>query len=101
MSTRKAFIAAAASVPLVAAAPPSPPPASPTPSASPKARKISEAARALAAQMRTFDPALSDKEVEDIAAGIDGNLKVGDGVNKHGTVLKNWDEPVTIFEVQS
>lgn len=51
--------------------------------------------------MRTFDPALSDKEVEDIAAGIDGNLKVGDGVNKHGTVLKNWDEPVTIFEVQS
>lgn len=99
MSTRKTFIAAAASMPLLAVAPPSPPPASPSPS--PKARKISEAARALAAEMRKFDPALSDKELEDIAAGIDGNLKAGASVNPHGTALKNWDEPVAIFEVQA
>src|SRR5579884_3253625 len=97
MSTRKAFIAAAASVPLIAAAPPSPAPSTPSPS--PKPRQISEAARGLAAQMRKFDPHLSDKELEDIAAGIDGNLQVGARVNPHGTALKNWDEPVTIFEV--
>jgi len=98
MSTRKQFIAAAATVPLLAAAPPSPQPtASATPA--PNKRRVSEAAKALAAQMRTFDPALSDKEVEDIAAGIDDNLRVGARLNPHGTTLKNWDEPVTIFEV--
>ena len=100
MSTRKAFIAAAASVPLVAAAP-APPPAPASASPSPKPRRISAAARELAAQMRAFDQHLTDKEVEDIAAGIDGNLKIGAAVNPHGTALKNWDEPVTIFEVQA
>jgi hypothetical protein len=98
MSTRKQFIAAAASVPLIAAAPPSPQPtASATPA--PSKRRISEAAKALAAQMRTFDTALSDKELEQIAAGIDDNLRVGARLNPHGTTLKNWDEPVTVFEV--
>jgi hypothetical protein len=98
MSTRKQFIAAAASVPLLAAAPPSPQPtASTTPA--PNKRRISEAAKALAAQMRTFDPALRDKDLEQIAAGIDDNLRVGARLNPHGTTLKNWDEPVTIFEV--
>jgi hypothetical protein len=99
MSTRKQFIAAAASVPLLAgAAPPSP---QPTASAAPapSKRRISEAAKALAAQMRTFDPALSDKELEQIAAGIDDNLRAGARLNPHGTALENWDEPVTIFEV--
>ena len=101
MSTRKAFITAAAAVPLIAAAPPSPQPAaaSATPSPSPKPSEISEAAKALAAHMRTFDAALSAKEVDDIAAGIDGNLKIGARVNPHGTALKNWDEPVTTFSV--
>lgn len=94
MSTRKAFIAAAAAVPLVAAAP------SPAPTSTPKKREISEAAKALAARMRRFDSALSDKELEEIAAGIDGNLKAGEAVNPHGTALKNWDEPVTVFEVE-
>ena len=51
--------------------------------------------------MRKFDPGLSDKDVQNIAAGIDGNLKIGARVNPHGTALKNWDEPVTIFEVES
>lgn len=93
MSTRKAFIAAAAAVPLVAAAP--------VPTPTPKKQETSEAAKALAARMRRFDPALNDKELEEIAAGIDGNLKIGEKVNPHGTALKNWDEPVTIFEVQA
>lgn len=97
MSTRKQFIAAAVSVPLVAAAPSPQPAATTTPS--PKPRQISDAAKALAAQMRTFDSALSDKELEEIAAGIDDNLKVGARVNPHGTFLKNWNEPVTVFEV--
>jgi hypothetical protein len=101
MTTRKQFIAGAASVPLIAAAPPSAQPASPTPSPSPNKRRVSAAARALAEQMRAFDSGLSDKEIETIATGIDGNLKVGEKVNPHGTALKNWDEPVTIFEVPS
>ena len=91
MSTRKQFLAAAASVPLLAAAP--------TPAPTPNKREISQAARALAAQMRQFDPALTDKQLEDIASGIDYNLRVGNRVNPHGTALKNWDEPVTVFEV--
>ncbi len=93
MSTRKQFIAAAASVPLIAAAP------SATPSPAPTKRPVSEAAKALAARMRKFDSALTDGEVETIAAGIDENLRAGERVNPHGTALKNWDEPVTVFEV--
>lgn len=49
--------------------------------------------------MREFDPSLSDKQLEDIAAGIDGNLKIGNRVNPKGQALKNWDEPATEFEV--
>lgn len=100
MSSRKEFLAAAASLPLIAAAPPSPQPtaaATATPAA--RKRQISEAAKALAAQMRTFDPSLTDKELDEIADGIDGNLRVGARLNPHGTTLKNWDEPVTVFEV--
>lgn len=93
MSTRKQFLAAAASVPLLAAAPAA------TPTPAPKKREISPAAKALAAQMRQFDPALTDKQLEDIASGIDYNLRVGNRVNPHGSALKNWDEPVTMFEV--
>lgn len=89
MSTRKAFIAAAASVPLIGATVPS------------KKPQISEAAVALAQRMRAFDSSLTPKQLEDIAKGIDGNLKAGSGVNPHGTTLKNWDEPVTIFEVEA
>lgn len=103
MSSRKEFLAAAASLPLIAAAPPSPVPGAaapaPTPSPALNKRKISEAAKALAAQMRKFDSDLTDKEVEEIAAGIDDNFRVGNRVNQHGTALKNWDEPVTVFEV--
>lgn len=83
-------------MPLIAAAPAAE--RSPIPTPTPKKHEISEAAKALAAQMRRFDSALGDKELEEIAAGIDGNLKVGDKVNPHGTALKNWEEPATIFE---
>jgi hypothetical protein len=99
LSTRKAFLAAAASVPLIAAAPAASPAPAPAPTPTPKKRQISEAARALAAEMRRFDPSLTDKDLEEIAAGIDDNFRVGNRVNPHGTFLKNWDEPVTIFEV--
>jgi len=88
-------------MPLIAAAPPSSGPASPTPSPAPKKKPVSAAARALAEQMRNFDSAITDKELETIATGIDGNLKLGASVNPHGTALKNWDEPVTTFEVES
>jgi len=62
--------------------------------------RVSDAARALALQMRGFDPNLTDGEVDAIAHGIDGNLKIGAAINRKGRVLKNWNEPVTRFEVQ-
>jgi hypothetical protein len=49
--------------------------------------------------MRQFDPQLSDKDLETIAGGIEDNLKIGARVNPKGKALKNWDEPVTVFEV--
>jgi len=98
---RKHFIAAAASVPLVAAAPapPSPQPSVPSAKPSPPQKKVSAVARDLAERMRDFDPGLSDKQIEDIASGIDDNLKAGRRVNPKGRALKNSDEPVTTFEV--
>jgi hypothetical protein len=107
LTSRKRFVtAAAASVSVLLATPalgqttaaPSPIP-SPSPSVKPVS-KVSESARALALQMRTFDPALTDRDIETIAAGIDGNLKVGKAINRKGRALKNWDEPVTRFEVK-
>jgi hypothetical protein len=101
MPTRKHFIAAAASVPLLAAAPasPSPQPSAPSPKPSPPKKKISPLAREFAARMRDFDPRLSDKQIETIASGIDDNLKIGKQVNPKGRALKNADEPLTTFEV--
>ncbi len=96
-TTRKSFLAAAASGALIAAAPPSAQPSG-SPSPSPKPQKVSQAARALAASMRKFDPQLSDKALDRIAENIDGNLKIGNSINPKGTKLKNWDEPATTFE---
>ena len=101
MSTRKQFLAAAAAVPLIAAAAPPAAAPEPAPTPTPKKREISAAAKALAQDMRKFDSALTDKQIEEIAGGIDYNLRVGSRVNPHGTALKNWDEPVTVFEVPS
>lgn len=101
MKTRKEFLAAAAAVPLIAAAPapPSPPPPAPSPAPTPKRPAISDTARALAQSMRKFDSSLTEKQTEEIATGIDYNLRVGERVDPHGTELKNWNEPATIFEV--
>ncbi len=49
--------------------------------------------------MRAFDAHLSEKNLDDIARGIDGNLDVGAAVNPKGMALHNWDEPATPFEV--
>lgn len=98
MSTRKTFLTGAAALPLLAAVPaPTPTPAQPTPK--PTAKPPSQAARALAERMRAFDAHLSEKNLDDIARGIDGNLDVGAAVNPKGMALHNWDEPATPFEV--
>lgn len=98
MSTRKAFLTAAASGALLAAAPAPPvPPATASPA--PPAAKTSPLSRAFAERMRVFDPALTDAQIETIAEGIEDNLKTGSRVNPKGEALGNADEPVTIFEV--
>jgi hypothetical protein len=103
MSTRKGFLTAAASTALIAAAPaPSPSPPAAARSAAPSPRpsaKPSELSMNFAQRMRKFDSNLTDKDIEAIAAGIDDNLKLGEYVNPKGRVLKNWDEPDSIFEV--
>ncbi len=97
MSTRKHFITAIASVPLIAAAPPSPMPSA---TASPaQKRKVSDFARAFAERMRAFDPRLTPGQLHDIARGIDDNVGAGERANPKGRALKNWDEPVTTFQV--
>ena len=69
------------------------------PSPKPTEKPPSEAAAALAARMRAFDPKLTDKDLDGIARGIDGNLDIGKAVNPKGKALKNWDEPATPFSV--
>lgn len=94
MSTRKAFLTAAASGALLAAAP-----APPVPPATSAPAKTSPLSRAFAERMRVFDPALTDAQIETIAEGIEDNFKTGSRVNPKGKALGNGDEPVTIFEV--
>lgn len=101
MRTRKQFIAAAAAgagalltAPAAAQTPPMP-----APTATPTPRKTSEAATALAARMRAFDPKLTDEELATIADGIDGNLQIGRGLNPKGTAIPNSVEPATSFKV--
>lgn len=98
MSTRKAFLTAAASGALLAAAPAPPAPsATPSPSGS---QKTSTLSRAFAERMRAFDPALTDAQIDTIAQGIEDNLEAGSRINPKGKALKNSDEPVTVFEVE-
>jgi len=74
-----------------------PPPAKPAPS--PSAKPPSPAALAIAATMRRFDPKLSDAEIATIAEGIDEGAGFGAALNPKKKRLRNWDEPVTRFEV--
>ncbi len=71
----------------------------PTPAAAPAPKKPSEAATALAARMRAFDPNLTDEELGTIADGIDGNFQIGRAVNPKGTAIPNSVEPATSFKV--
>lgn len=103
MRTRKEFIAAAAAgagallaVPANAQSAPMP-----APTSTPVPKKASEAAAALAARMRAFDPKLTDEELATIADGIDGNLQIGRGLNPKGTAIPNSVEPATSFKVIS
>lgn len=93
MKTRKQFIAAAVTTGALLAAPAG----AQTPAPAPK--KPSEAARALAARMRDFDPNLTDAELATIADGIDGELQIGRAVNPKGTAIPNSVEPATEFRV--
>jgi hypothetical protein len=96
MASRKEFVAAAvASVGALRAAQAnaqSTPSPSPSPSPSP-------AARDFAARMRTFDPNLSEDEIEAIAAGIEANWQLGKTIDPGGRALNNADEPVPPFSV--
>ncbi len=101
MKTRKQFIAVAAAgagallaTPAGAQTPPMP-----APTATPAPKRVSDAATALAARMRAFDPKLTDDELATIAEGIDGNLQIGRGLNPKGTAIPNSVEPATSFKV--
>lgn len=99
MPSRKTFVAAmAVSATALLGASPSPP-ASPSPK--PKKNAASDAARALAEEMRRFDSQLTPKQIEAIAGGIDANLRLGKRLNPGGKVLHNWDEPDVPFRVGS
>ena len=95
MSSRKAFLTAAAAAALLGAAPAAK--AKPKPKASP-APKTSQLARDFAERMREFDPHLSDDQLAKIATGFDANLQLGRRNNPKGEALKNWQEPAKTFE---
>lgn len=97
MSTRKGFLTAAASSALLAAtpAPSTAPSTAPSPKPSPKPSELS---RMFAERMRSFDPNLTEKQRDDIAAGIEDNFKIGERVNPKGRALKNWNEPDFVFK---
>ena len=93
------FLAAAVSAGALLAAPAgAQTTATPTPAPTP-AKKPSDAASALAARMRAFDPNLSDADLATIAEGIDGNFSLGRAVNPKGTAIPNAIEPATAFRV--
>ncbi|HEV2260983.1 MAG TPA: hypothetical protein VGR69_01675 [Candidatus Rubrimentiphilum sp.] len=95
MKTRKQFIAAAVTTGALLAAPAS----AQTPAPAPTPKKPSDAARALAARMRDFDPNLTEAELATIADGIDGELQIGRAVNPKGTAIPNSVEPATEFRM--
>jgi hypothetical protein len=101
LKTRKQFIAVAAAGAgaLLAAPAGAQTPPMPAPTATPPPKKVSEAATALAARMRAFDPKLTDEELATIAEGIDGNLQIGRGLNPKGTAIPNSVEPAASFKV--
>ena len=99
--SRKAFIARAGaagagalvSTSALGLAAPSP---SPSPSASPTP---SPAATEIAAQMRRFDPSLTDDQLREIARGIDEQNHYAAQIRKKQP-LHNGDEPAPEFSVR-
>jgi hypothetical protein len=100
--TRKAFLAAASSLgaglalsgQLEAQTPSVSPSATPTASPSP-----SPAAHELALRMRKFDPALTDAQIDTIAAGIDQGIDAGKSIRKHHALL-NGEGPSPEFAIE-
>lgn len=77
--------------------PASPPPtSSPTPKATPTP---SPAAREFALQMRKFDPALTDAEIDSIAQQVDQLSDLRRQLRPKGHDLANGDLPTPQFEV--
>ncbi len=69
------------------------PAATPTPAPKPP----SAVALAQANAMRRYDTKLTDADIANIAAQIDGNIKSGARLNPREKRLKNSDEPVTMI----
>ncbi len=100
--TRKEFLAAASAVGAGLAIPghaqaqtpstPAPLHATPAPAASPFARDF-------ATHMRTFDPHITDKQLDDIAHQIDQLYKLGKDLRPKGHGLSNGEPPSPQFEV--
>ena len=59
----------------------------------------SEAARAVAATMRRFDPKLAAGDLETIARGIDDATTAAVALRNKRKPLRNGEEPVTTFVV--
>jgi hypothetical protein len=98
-STRKTFLAAAGA--LSAGVLTGSPVAAQTPSASPSPSPApSSSARALAQQMKAFDPALTDAQLDEIAQGIDANQRAGASLRK-ARPLHNGDAPTPEFGVSA
>ena len=94
------MLAAKADAQTTAPASPAPVAPKPAPATSASPKPPSPQALAIATAMRRFDSALSDKDVETIAQGIDGNRRGAARLNPNkATALKNGDEPVTRFSV--
>jgi hypothetical protein len=105
-STRKIFLSATAAAgaailvaresasPVAAATAATPSPA-PTPTPPP-----SPAAQAFAQRMRAFDATLSDKQIQDIAGGIQGEWTLGAGLRTKAHPLVNGDAPDPQFAVE-
>lgn len=104
MSTRKSFLGAAASLGAAVAAARGGAIAASSPQPAPSATPVkppSEAARAFALRMRSFDAKLTDAEIDTIAHGIDDAWSVGNRVNAKGKALRNGDEPDPAFSVRA
>jgi ABC-type transport system substrate-binding protein len=100
MKKRRSFLAAVASGAVglsLGARDPSAAQSTPPPAPAASGKTPSAAALAAARAMRTFDPALTDSEVAEIATGIDANRAAAAVLDPKKKRLANCDEPVLRF----